>query len=323
MSVSSKRLNNMMNPSQDKNFFIHPQGLVEPGASVGSGTRVWAWAHVASGAAVGSECNICDHTFIESGAVVGSRVTVKCGVSLWNGVTVEDDAFIGPGAVFSNDRFPRSGRRDGAPETTRIGRGASIGAGAVILPVEIGEGAMVGAGAVVTKNVPPGAIVSGNPARISGYADAVRIAPAATGSAGNAASPATGAELRAIPHFADLRGDLCAVEIESFAPFEVKRVFYTYNVGSEQVRGEHAHKQCAQFFIAVKGSLHVIVDDGSSREEFVLDSPETGLYLPPGIWATQYRHSADCVLLVLASHPYDAGDYIRNYRDFLGFRKGR
>jgi acetyltransferase-like isoleucine patch superfamily enzyme len=119
------------------------------------------------GAVIGRDGNICSHCFIENKVVVGDRVTVKCGVQLWDGVTLEDDVFVGPNATFTNDLNPRS-RNDAAKLLpTLVKKGASIGANATILPgLTIGEGAMVGAGAVVTKDVPPRTLVVGNPARV-------------------------------------------------------------------------------------------------------------------------------------------------------------
>lgn len=145
---------------------IHPQAIVEDGATVGDRTRVWAFAHVLGGATIGADCNICDGVFVENDVIVGDRVTVKCGVQLWDGVRLEDDVFVGPNATFTNDMHPRS-RVAREHLQTVVRRGASIGANATILPgLEIGEGAMVGAGAVVTRNVPEGATVVGSPARI-------------------------------------------------------------------------------------------------------------------------------------------------------------
>jgi UDP-2-acetamido-3-amino-2,3-dideoxy-glucuronate N-acetyltransferase len=144
--------------------FIHERALVETEA-IGARTRIWAFAHVMPGATIGADCNICDHTFVESDVRLGDRVTVKSGVYLWEGTVIEDDVFIGPQATFTNDRHPRS-RQPFTLESITVRRGASIGAGAVLLPgVTVGEGAMVGAGSVVTKDVPPGAVMVGNPAR--------------------------------------------------------------------------------------------------------------------------------------------------------------
>jgi UDP-2-acetamido-3-amino-2,3-dideoxy-glucuronate N-acetyltransferase len=149
---------------------LHAHALVDEGAVIGPGTRVWAFAHVLSGAVIGADCNICDHTFIEGKVTLGDRVTVKCGVYLWDGVAVEDDVFIGPAAVFTNDLRPRSGQHRGEFIRTLLCRGASVGAGAVLLPgIQIGRWAMVGAGAVVTRSVPDHALVVGNPARRSGW----------------------------------------------------------------------------------------------------------------------------------------------------------
>jgi acetyltransferase-like isoleucine patch superfamily enzyme len=154
--------------------FIHPQALCESDA-VGTGTRIWAFAHVMRGAVVGADCNLGDGAFIESGAVLGNRVTLKNQVMVWDGVTIADDAFIGPGVIFTNDRFPRSPRMERVKGryadaehwrlATHVARGASLGAGAIILPgVKIGEFATVGSGAVVTRDVKPFQLVAGNPA---------------------------------------------------------------------------------------------------------------------------------------------------------------
>ena len=149
--------------------FVHAQGLCES-TTVGDGTRIWAFAHVLPGARIGRDCNICDHVFIENDVVIGDRVTVKCGVQLWDGLRVADDVFIGPNATFSNDKYPRSRHYDREILQTTIGPGASIGGGATVLPgLKVGARAMVGAGAVVTQDVPPFAIVAGVPAKLVRY----------------------------------------------------------------------------------------------------------------------------------------------------------
>lgn len=153
-----------------RGFYVHPQALVDPGASVGDGTRVWAFAHILEGAVVGRDCNICDHTFVEGKVRLGDRVTVKSGVYLWDGIMAEDDVFIGPCAAFTNDIRPRSGNRHGDYVGATLKRGCSIGANATLLPeVTVGRWAMVGAGAVVTRDVPDHAVIIGNPARLRGW----------------------------------------------------------------------------------------------------------------------------------------------------------
>ena len=149
-----------------KSPLVHPQSDVQTSIIAG-GTRVWQYVVILPGAEIGTDCNICSHVLIESDVVIGNRVTVKSGVQLWDGLRVEDDVFIGPNVTFTNDLFPRSKRYPESFSQTRIKAGASIGGGAVILPgLTIGEKAMVGAGSVVTKSVPAGAVVVGNPARV-------------------------------------------------------------------------------------------------------------------------------------------------------------
>lgn len=159
-------------------IYIHPTALVETD-HIGTGTRIWALAHVMKGVRIGEHCNIGDHCFLETGAVVGNNVTIKNGNMVWEGVILEDGVFVGPHVFFTNDRYPRSPRHPGANRRyenhewlahTRIKEGASLGAGSVICPgVTVGAYAMVGAGAVVTKDVPDYALVIGNPARPRGW----------------------------------------------------------------------------------------------------------------------------------------------------------
>lgn len=126
--------------------------------------------------------------------------------------------------------------------------------------------------------------------------------------------------LLSIQTFLDSRGNLSVIEQGKGCPFKPVRVFYTYGTDTEVARGEHAHIKCEQFLIALHGSLKVSVDDGRQKQVFTLNSPTRGLYLPPSYWGVQFEHSHDCVLLVLASHEYDASDYIRDYNEFLRFK---
>jgi UDP-2-acetamido-3-amino-2,3-dideoxy-glucuronate N-acetyltransferase len=305
-----------------RDVFVHEKALCES-EQVGSGTRIWAFAHVLDGARVGADCNICDGVFVEGGAAIGDRVTVKCGVQLWDGVELEDDVFVGPNATFTNDRFPRSREWLDEHPRTVVRRGASIGANATILPgIEIGTGAMVGAGSVVTRTVPPHAIVAGNPARIRGYAGSAGIkgqrVPAPAGQPGTTPLGIGRAHLRRFEGFADLRGSLAVGELPGDGiPFTPRRWFVVYDVPGREVRGEHAHRRCHQFLICVHGSVRVAIDDGEQRTEVDLEDPTLGLYVPPLVWASQYRYESDAALLVLASDPYDPDDYIRDYEEFL------
>jgi len=299
--------------------FVHPSAICES-ENIGPGTRILAFAHVLPGARIGSECDICNGVFIENDAIIGSRVTVKAGVQIWNGITIEDDVFVGPNVTFTNGSLPNHSICSEGFARTIVRRGASIGANATILPgIEIGVGAVIGAGSVVTRSVPPNAIVMGNPARIKGYvtnqqgsAEFIRT-DNATGRVDLGVGRAFLQSLRVAK---DLRGELSVGEFERDVPFTPKRYFLVFNVPSRETRGEHAHKVCDQFLICVRGSCGVLLDDGSTRRELTLDRPSIGLYMPAMLWGTQYRYSADAVLLVFASHYYDPDDYIRSYDEF-------
>jgi UDP-2-acetamido-3-amino-2,3-dideoxy-glucuronate N-acetyltransferase len=293
---------------------------------VGARTRIWAFAHLLPGAQVGADCNICDHVFIENDVVIGDRVTIKPGVAVWDGLRIEDDVFVGPNVTFANDAFPRSRVRQPVIPHTVIRRGASLGSSCTILPgLTIGMKAMVGAGSVLTHDVPPHAIVVGNPARIVGYADTgesnrghvARLGSTTAASGRPRDLRVAGVSLRRLVRADDLRGSLVSGEVEHHIPFDPQRFFTVMQVPSKDVRGAHAHRLCEQFLICQIGSVAVVVDDGRVRDEVVLDDPGLGLHLPPMVWGIQYRYTADAVLLVLASRVYEPEDYIRDYDEFL------
>lgn len=133
---------------------------------IGEGTKIWQFTVVLPGADIGRNCNINSHCFIENDVHIGDNVTMKCGVYVWDGITIEDDVIVGPNVTFTNDKTPRS-KQNYKMLRTVVRKGASIGAGAVILPgLTIGQRAMVGAGAVVTHDVPDDGVVYGDSARL-------------------------------------------------------------------------------------------------------------------------------------------------------------
>lgn len=259
--------------------------------------------------------------FVEEGASIADNCAIVGPTQVWSDVRIGLKATLGANVVLEKSRSP-------ADQGIIIGTCSRIDSGAVVCQnVTIGEGAHVKAGAVVEQSVPAHAIVSGVPARIIGY---VENAPhgglnplgAVKGKGTSITDGATalgvgGVTLHRLKSVQDMRGDLSVGEFPRDIPFEPKRYFLVYNVPSEKTRGEHAHHACHQFLICVHGSCAVVVDDGSNRCEVLLDSPDIGLHLPPLTWGIQYKYSSDAVLLVFASHYYDAADYIRHYSEFL------
>ena len=252
---------------------------------------------------------------VHAEARLGDGVVVQSGAYVAAGVSLGAGCRVGPNAVFE-DAEP------GTVAVTCVKDGVHIGAQAVIhAGVTLAARCVVRPGAVVTRSVPPGAIVEGNPAAIVGY---VGASPAAArASAARPPVPAVvatevpGVTMHQFPLIHDLRGDLTVGEFGSHIPFTPQRWFMVLGVPSREVRVEHAHRVCHQFLVCVQGSCSVIADDGRHKVELLLDAPHRGVYLPPMVWGIQYRYSADAVLLVFASHAYDAADYIRDYDDYL------
>jgi hypothetical protein len=177
----------------------------------------------------------------------------------------------------------------------------------------------------VTRSVPPLAIVEGNPARIVGYVDSAipggdryAVHPTPTNAP---PSIVRGVSVHEFTTVIDIRGSLSAAELGRDFPFEPTRFFLVYDVPSTETRGAHAHRRCQQLLVAARGHLSVVADDGDVRQEFLLDSPSLGLHLPAMTWGIQYKCSADAVLLVLASDPYDPADYIRDYTEFVSLSR--
>ena len=281
-----------MSATVDERALVHSD-------AIGDGCRIGPYAVVGPRAVLGRE------------VVVGTHAIVRADARLGDAVTVEDGAIVGIGATVHD--------------------GATVGTGATVVPaVEVGHGAVVSEGAVVTRTVPRHAVVAGNPGLIIGYVgldgpapmEPVRFGAADDVGAGVVETAVQGVRLHRVQHVRDLRGSLVAAELGDSPPFVPRRYFMVFDVPSAEVRGEHAHRVCHQYLTAVQGDLHVIADDGEHRQEFVLDDERIGLHLPPMVWGVQYRYSKDCKLLVLASHPYDADDYIRDYGLFLREARG-
>jgi len=239
---------------------------------------------------------------------------------------IPNDARIESGVIFGH-RVILAGQNIVLRANVRVDSAAVIADN-----VTIGQGAWVRAGAVVLHSIPPNAIVEGNPAQVVGYVDLRTLEHRPDPRLIDVQSFAQHPRPSRIPlnvgnsalYFmrcvSDTRGSLTVGEVPTEVPFSPARYFAVYGVPSVELRGEHAHKQCQQFMICLHGSCRVLLDDGDRRCEITLDSPDMGIFMPEMIWGTQYRYSPDAVLLVFASRPYEAHDYLRNYDDFLAER---
>jgi UDP-2-acetamido-3-amino-2,3-dideoxy-glucuronate N-acetyltransferase len=307
---------------------IHPTALIST-SDIGVNTSIWQFCVISAGVKIGSDCNICAHCFIETGVTLGDRVTVKNGVQLWTGVQIESDVFIGPNVSFCNDKIPRSKKRLSNYNVTVVHSGASIGAGATILPgISIGRYSFIGAGAVVTRDVPAHAVVVGNPAQIIKFVNAegsadfkYLTAPAGpradwSGKITSAEELGLGSKLLKFDQHTDNRGILSVINLDESIPFVVRRMFIISQVPSLLSRGNHAHRTCHQLLICIQGEVDVTLDDGSEMITVRLNSSSKGLHVLPMVWSAQYNYSSGACLLVLASHAYDAKDYISDYSEF-------
>ena len=232
-------------------------------------------------------------------ATIGENVTLGDNLSI-----------LGPGVRISDDAC--------------IGSDVSLGAGVVI-----GRGAWIQDCTAVTESVPPFSVLGGTPAKTIGfrqYAD--KASPSlcepigadrgrASQSAAKVQLGVRGCATQRLAEHSDHRGGLIVGEFPNSLPFEPARFFVVKDVPAGSVRGAHAHKACHQFLICLNGSCNAFVDNGMERQVVRLATPGIGLYMPPMTWGSQFGHASDTVLLVLASHAYDANDYVHDYTEFL------
>ncbi len=225
---------------------------------------------------------------------------------------------MGPGCIIYGDGI-------------QICSGARLDAGCVVGEgVTIGRNTWIRAGSVVLRSIPPNAVAEGNPAQVIGYQSIQRVKDNSLGvrlidvhdmevSSRPSKRPlgVGKAEVYFIRSITDSRGSLAVGEVPSELPFLPNRFFIVHSVPSVELRGEHAHRACEQFLMCINGSCRIMIDDGISRCEVILDRPDVGVYMPALTWGTQYRYSSDAALLVFASHAYDPEDYIRTYEEFL------
>lgn len=308
-----------MNPS--KKSLQQSSALIAPGADVrsvniGRGTEIAPFTLVLPGAVIGADCRIGAQCIVEDRVLIADGCWLEAGVQVPAGTQLGRGVRIGANVAFAG--------RPGAGElasVTIIEDGAEVGAGAVLANgITIGRNAEIRPGAVVSRSVPANAVVEGNPAKIVGYVDAGAIEAsgvAVQGEVGIHTTRVTGVTVHRLPRVIDMRGNLTVGEFGRSIPFEAKRYFMVFDVPSLETRGEHAHRECHQFLICVRGSCALVADDGKDRQEFILNAPDLGIHLPPMTWGIQYKYTSDAVLLVFASHFYDSRDYIRDYAEFL------
>lgn len=254
-------------------------------------------------------------THVSPSARLAPGARVQTGAYVGALVELDDGTVVGPNAVLLD--------ADAQTGPTLVKSGVVIGANAVIYAgLTLAAQAVVRPGAVVTRSVPAAAVVEGNPATIVGYVetrgggDVASTRLTASSAVGVQDTGVRGVTFHRFPVIPDLRGNLTVGEFDRQIPFHPLRYFMVFGVPSSEIRGEHAHRVCHQFLVCARGRCAVVADDGEHRVEEVLDAPNLGIYLPPMTWGIQYKYSPDAVLLVFASHHYDAADYIRDYDEF-------
>lgn len=292
----------------------HPTAICES-TSVGNDCRLDAHSFVGRDVSLGDGCVVHAGATVEGATRLGHRVIIGAGAHVSSDATLDDEVQLEAGACVGASDPDGSA---GAQRPARLAAGVFVGANAVVTTgVSIGRHALIDANTVVRNDVPPFAIVRGNPAAIDGYRSTMQVPPPMPVSATGATPHVDGVAWLNLPLVEDMRGDLVIAQFNKNLPFVPRRTFIVHNVPSARIRGEHAHRECHQVLLCVTGSVHVLTDDGRNRQEFRLDTPSVGLHLAPYVWGTQYNFSPGAALLVFASHDYAADDYIRVYDEFL------
>lgn len=301
-------------------FYCHPKAICEA-EYVGEGSRIAAFASVNASAVLGAGCTIGEGAVVRGSVRLGHSVDIGSGAQIGEGVILEDNVRVGTGASIEGVESLMEGNR--GIQGAVVGKGSRVGSNATVLPgIQIGRGAQINPGTVVTRNVPDLAVVEGNPAVIVGYSGSSHTYHSTNLQTARESKSVTdsvepeSSRIIELTAANDIRGYLSAGETGRELPFEPKRFFVVFNVPSIEARGSHAHKECHQLLICVSGSVRALVHDGTTGREYVLNSPNHALYMPPMTWGTQFQYSKDAVLVVLASHQYDPDDYIRTFEDF-------
>ena len=263
--------------------------------------------------------------FLKGNISIGANSKIKGGVTFIGDIDIAQNSIIEPGVSIASQNINSEEKE----KKIIIGSNSFVGAGSVLHPgIVIGDHTRVDAGSVLMRNIPSYAIVRGSPSAIAGYMKDIsykepkpQLISESHKEEDLYLCKVQGVTIHNFIRIKDIRGDLIVGEFNKNIPFLPKRYFIVLDVPSSETRGEHAHKSCHQFLICTSGRVSVIVDDGKLREEIVLDRPNMGLFIPAGIWGVQYKYSSEATLLVFASDYYDTEDYIRDYDEFISFRK--
>lgn len=298
-------------------FYKHETALIHEDSRIGDGSDIGPYAMISEGAVLGAGCKVESHVVVGASSSIGDGVVLQAGSYIGPASKLGNHSSIG--ALASIDSRPEHPVSIG--DEVKIESHVTIHGG-----VSIGHGAIVEAGSVVRRNVPALAVVSGFPAKIVRYVATASGEPQVLRPVRESSPTQTGVSgvtIHHLPLIEDLRGNLSFGEAAKHVPFEIQRYFLTFDVATEEVRGEHAHRELKQFIICIHGKVHMIADDGYNREEYILERPNVALFLPPMVWGVQYRFSPGAVLLVFCSAYYDPDDYIRDYAEFISLVRSK